>query len=197
VVCQKNTKNISRSGQKGNGVLKIRRVVTAHSEDGKAIVASDTEVEGIRAALLPGFLLHQLWGSDASPTYPDDGSPLDCPTWFPPVGGFRFFHFILPPDTGKPPELENEEAAVAEMEAKLPGLLGTMEPDNPGMHTSDTVDVLYVVSGRAILELDDGVEVELRAGDTAVQSGTRHRWHNRGSEPAHIVGALIGARRVG
>lgn len=33
--------------------MKIRRVVTGHSEDGEAIVASDTEVEGIRAGLLP------------------------------------------------------------------------------------------------------------------------------------------------
>ncbi len=84
---------------------------------------------------------------------------------------------------------------MAEVDAKLPGLLSIMEPDDPGMHTTDTVDVLYVVSGRAILELDDGVEVELKAGDTAVQNGTRHRWHNRSSEPTHIIFAVMGAHR--
>lgn len=68
---------------------------------------------------------------------------------------------------------------MAEVEARLPGLLGTMDPDHPGMHTTDMVDLVYVASGQLILELDEGVEVELKTGDTVVQSGTRHRWHNR------------------
>lgn len=180
---------------KGDSVLKIRRVVTGHSKDNKSIVSTDTEVPGFRVELFPGFEFHQLWGGDAPPTYPDDGSPMKSPTWFPPVGGFRFIHFILPTNTDQLPEVDDEEAAVTEMEAKLPGLIDIMERDNPGMHASDTIDFLYVVSGRAILELDNGIEVELRAGDTAVQSGTRHRWHNRSSEPAHIIGVLIGAHR--
>ena len=71
-----------------------------------------------------------------------------------------------------------------------------MEPDDPGMHTSDTIDFLYVVSGQAILELDDGAETVLNAGDTLVQSGTRHRWYNRTSEPAHIIAASFGANRT-
>jgi mannose-6-phosphate isomerase-like protein (cupin superfamily) len=91
--------------------------------------------------------------------------------------------------------IENQEAAVAEFESKFPGALAIMEPENPGMHTSDTIDFLYVVSGQAVLELDDGVEVELKAGDTVVQNGTRHRWHNRSHAPCHVVGAFIGAYR--
>ena len=175
--------------------MKIRRVVTGHSADGKAVVASDVDVEAIQVELLPGLEIHRVWGVDAPPTYPDDGSPSECPTYFPPVGGFRFLHTILPPDAEYQPKIEDQEAAAAEMDAKLPGVLSIMEPDDPGMHTTDTVDVLYVVSGRAILELDNGVEVELRAGDTAVQNGTRHRWHNRSGEPAHIIFAVMGAHR--
>jgi mannose-6-phosphate isomerase-like protein (cupin superfamily) len=50
-----------------------------------------------------------------------------------------------------------------------------------------------VLSGEVVCELDDGAEVTLRAGDTFVQNGTRHRWINRGSVPAVLFVALIGA----
>ncbi len=176
--------------------MKVRRVVTGHSGDGKAIVASDTEVEGTRVDLMPGIELHRLWGSDSPPAYPDDGSPMESHTYFPPVGGFRFIQFVAPPASSAAPPDVDEEAGIAEMEEKLPGLLSTLEADTPGMHTSDTVDLLYIVSGEITLELDDGMEVELLAGDTIVQSGTRHRWHNRSAKPCRIIAVCIGARRT-
>ena len=46
-----------------------------------------------------------------------------------------------------------------------------MEPDNPGMHTTDTIDFEVVLSGEVVLELDDGAETVLRPGDTVVQNG--------------------------
>ena len=52
--------------------MKMRRVVTGHSSDGKAIVASDTEVETVRVDLLPGVEYRQIWSVDAPPTYPDE-----------------------------------------------------------------------------------------------------------------------------
>lgn len=70
-----------------------------------------------------------------------------------------------------------------------------MEPDAPGMHTTDTVDLIYVISGAVAMELDDGVEIELIAGNTVVQSGTRHAWRNRGSVPCEVVAVSIGAHR--
>lgn len=174
-----------------------RRVVTGHSPDGKAIVASDAEVgEVITNDLFPGFELRTLWAGDEAPAYPDDGSPPESTSWFPPVGGFRFFQFTVPPDGSEPPGDIDPDAAVAAMEAVAPGLMATMEPDNPGFHTSDTVDVLFVVSGSCVLELDDSATIELREGDTLVQSGTRHAWRNPGGEPCLLVGRLAGARRA-
>lgn len=70
-----------------------------------------------------------------------------------------------------------------------------MEPDNPGMHTTATIDYEFVVSGEITLELDDGAEVTVRAGDTVIQSGTRHAWRNRSAEPCTMVVVLIGAHR--
>ena len=71
-----------------------------------------------------------------------------------------------------------------------------MEPDSPGMHTTDTVDFEYVVSGRIVLELDDGETVELGPGDTVVQNGTRHAWRNPFAEPCQMVVVLVGATRA-
>jgi quercetin dioxygenase-like cupin family protein len=65
------------------------------------------------------------------------------------------------------------------------------------MHTTDTIDFEVVLSGEVILELDDGVEKLLRPGDTVVQNGTRHRWSNRGTEPAVMAVFTIGAHRAG
>ena len=68
-----------------------------------------------------------------------------------------------------------------------------MEPDNPGMHTTATIDYGIVLSGQAVLELDYGATVVLNPGDTYVQNGTRHRWSNRGDAPAVIAVTLLGA----
>jgi mannose-6-phosphate isomerase-like protein (cupin superfamily) len=81
------------------------------------------------------------------------------------------------------------------MQAKLPGLLDVVEMDHPGMHTTDTVDFDVIVSGEVFLELDDGAEVLLRAGDCVIQNGTRHAWHNRSAEKCVIAVTLLGAER--
>jgi mannose-6-phosphate isomerase-like protein (cupin superfamily) len=113
------------------------------------------------------------------------------------VGGFRFGVFTVPPGSTEAPDLSgfDAEAAMATFEAALPGLLGHMEPDNPGMHTTATVDYEYVVSGRCVLELDDGATVELGPGDTVVQNGTRHAWRNPFDEPCRMAVVLVGAHR--
>jgi mannose-6-phosphate isomerase-like protein (cupin superfamily) len=175
--------------------MKVRRVVTGHTPDGRATVASDTEVDAITLGLMPGAEFHRLWGGDAAPSFPDDGSLPPTPTYFPPVGGFRFGFFTVPPKSVTLAENLNIEDALSEVEEKLPGLAAYMEEDNPGMHTTDTIDFEYVISGEVWLELDDGEEVRLRAGDTVVQNGTRHAWRNKGSEPCRMVGFIVGAHR--
>ena len=176
--------------------MQIRRVVTGHSGDGRAIVASDSVIEGFRPQLFPSMEFHALWGGDQAPTYPDDGAPLPHQSWFPPVGGFRFLAVTLPPASDEAPEIADEATAMAELEAFAPGLLAVMEPDTLGMHTTDSIDFIYVISGEVILALDDGAEVHLAAGHTIVQSGTRHAWRNPGQEPCRLIAVQIGANRA-
>ena len=173
----------------------VRRVVTGHTPDGKATVASDTEVDAITIDLLPGAEFYRLWGADEAPTFPDDGSPRPAPAYFPPVGGFRFGLFTVAPDSVAMPKDFDMQLALVELEDKLPGAAAYLEADHPGMHTTNTIDFEYVLSGEVWLELDDGKEVHLRAGDTVVQNGTRHAWRNRLAEPCRLVVCLIGAHR--
>jgi mannose-6-phosphate isomerase-like protein (cupin superfamily) len=160
------------------------------------VFASDEHLDPVTVGLVPGAEFHLLWGADHAPTFPDDGGPTPQPSYFPPVGGHRFGLFTVPPGPASLPVELDLEAALAEMEAKLPGMLGYMEPDDLGMHTTDTIDFEVVLSGEVILELDDGSETALRPGDTVVQNGTRHRWANRGTEPAVLAVILIGAHRA-
>jgi len=67
-----------------------------------------------------------------------------------------------------------------------------MESDQAGMHRTASTDLIYVVSGRVSLELDDGI-VNLSTGDTLVQNGTRHAWRNRFDEPCVLAIVLIGS----
>jgi len=175
----------------------IRRVVTGHSPAGKAIFASDEIVEPITTPLTPGLELYGLWGGDEAPRFPDEGKMPSYTTWFPAVGGFRFGLFVVPPASAGAPDLTgiDVEAAAAAFDAAVPGLAGHMEPDSPGMHTSDTIDYEYVVSGRCVLELDDGATREIGPGDTVVQNGTRHAWRNPFNEPCKLVVVLVGAHR--
>jgi quercetin dioxygenase-like cupin family protein len=171
----------------------IRRVVTGHDQAGKAVFASDETIEPITGDLVPGYQFFRMWGSDAACRFPDDGSPPSAVQYFPPLGGFRFGLFTVPPDSEAQLGEIDFEAALAEVEEKLPGMAGHMEPDQPGMHTTATVDYEFVVSGRVLLELDDGLTTELGPGDTVVQNGTRHAWRNPFDEPCTMVVVLIGA----
>jgi hypothetical protein len=173
--------------------MPVRRVVTGHDANGKSVFASDALIEPTTVALLPGSEFHQLWGADAAPTFPDDGSRPSTAAYFPPVGGFRFGMFTVPPHGSVSVGDIDMAAAFAEMETALPGLAGHMEPDAPGMHTTATIDFEVVLEGEVWLELDDGAEVHLRVGDTVVQNGTRHAWHNHGTTMARLAVFLIGA----
>jgi hypothetical protein len=171
--------------------------VTGHDQRGKAVFVSDEEVDPVTLDLMPEAEFHRLWGADQAPTFPDSGAATPQPHYFPPVGGYRFGLFTLPPATVRPRGDIDLQAALEEMEAKLPGMASHLEPDDPGMHTTDTIDFEIVLSGEVVLELDDHSERVLRPGDTVVQNGTRHRWANRGSQPAVLAVFMTGARRGG
>jgi mannose-6-phosphate isomerase-like protein (cupin superfamily) len=178
--------------------MTVRRVSTGHDVTGKAIFTVDDQVAATTLMLAPAVSYHELWRADSTPTLPNDGLPTTGPDFFPPVGGYRFFILTLQPEGSTRMADDIDIAAgLREMEDKTPGMLAHSEAENPGMHRTDSVDFEIVLTGELVLELDDGAETVLRAGDVNIQNGTRHRWHNRGEQPATMACFLLGATRVG
>lgn len=176
--------------------MRVRRVVTGQTATGDAVV-SDTAVEPITVQLMPGSEFFYLWGSDTVVTVPTSGEQPAAPSWYPPVGGFRFGMFTLAPQSAAAAEDIDLAAAMAEVQQKLPGVIEQMDPAHPDRHATNSVDFVVVLSGEAWLELDNGERTLLRAGDTVVQNGTRHAWHNASDQPCVMAAVLVGANRAG
>ena len=85
-------------------------------------------------------------GADQAPAFPGDGGPTAQPSYFPPVGGYRFGLATIHPATVSAPADPDIQAGLADIEEKLPGLMAYVEPDNPGMHTTDTIDFVVILS---------------------------------------------------
>ena len=68
-------------------------------------------------------------------------------------------------------------------------------PGEAGWHTTATIDVDVVLSGRLELSLPDTPPVVLGPGEAVVQRGTHHKWRPVGDEPVEWV-ALDAGRRL-
>jgi mannose-6-phosphate isomerase-like protein (cupin superfamily) len=180
----------------------MKRIVTAHDPKGKSIFVSEGEPPKRVRMAGGGLEITEVWGTEDAPTLPSaHGDPTMAPhPYFPAPGGTRFVIVRFPP-AGSAEQagvaVADPAAAAKEFFDQFPGLAELMEPDHPGMHASPTVDYLVVLSGEIELELDDGVKRRLRAGDCAVQNGTRHAWRNPGNVDCVLVAVVIGARRDG
>ena len=169
--------------------MTVRCVITGRDASGKSVIARD---ELVPPKSVLGFEFHRLWGSDEVAALPSDGKAAVPRMYFPPPGGYRFGFFLLPPHTDAIPP-EKFMTALPEMLEKLPGLVEVLEPEHAGMHTTQTVDFDVVLAGEVWLELDDGKEILLKAGECVVQNGTRHAWHNRSPEKCVLAVCLLGA----
>jgi quercetin dioxygenase-like cupin family protein len=148
----------------------IRRVVTGHSRDGFARVLRDGAASNAKFAPT-GAVSTLIWCSDQSPA--DIAMGDDAEDY-----GARI--------TGTAPPAHGSRFAVIEFP---PGSRG-------GMHRTDSLDYVIVLSGTINMALDDG-EVTLAAGDVLVQRGTNHSWINRSAAAARIAVVLLDAAPLG
>lgn len=144
----------------------IRRVVTGHDKNGKAIVLYD-EISKTAMSRRPGQTGCVVWTTEGFPI-DNDGSNDD---------GAREVQTGLPNGT------------IFRINKLDPGV-------TPRMHRTDTIDYAIVMSGECDMEMDDGLMVHLKAGDVLVQRGTIHNWQNNGTEPCMIAFILIDAKPV-
>jgi mannose-6-phosphate isomerase-like protein (cupin superfamily) len=148
-------------------MLSIRRVVTGHDSEGKAIVVKDEISKNVISGR-KGANSTVVWSTGAFPT--DNSSDADD-------GGARSVATTDPNGT------------VFRIVQYEPGVA-------PRVHRTDSVDYAVVMAGEIDMELDDGVVVHLKQGDVVVQRGTIHNWVNRGTAPCVIAFSLVAARPV-
>ncbi|HWP44781.1 MAG TPA: cupin domain-containing protein, partial [Blastocatellia bacterium] len=182
---------------------RIRRIVTGHNEQGRAVFVNEgAPPRRISFDNLPGLEFIELWATDSIPSIPadHDDPTVTMKSFVPKPAGTRFRIVSFPSGLEMKKLIEAGFDPIAFREEyikKVPGLAESHEVEDPGMHTTDTVDYGIVLSGEIYLELDEGKEVHLKAGDCIVQNGTRHGWRNRSTEPCVMAFIMIGAERKG
>ena len=143
--------------------LNIRRIVTAHAENGKAVVGSDaitTNVQKLRS----GNFETLLWVTECAPANVNGEDPTATP------------RDIEPPQTG----------SIFRILELVPG-------KEAYMHRTDTIDYAICLSGKCEMLLDDGDKVAFNQGDVMIQRATMHGWANPFFEPCQIAFILIGS----
>ncbi len=144
--------------------LNIRRIVTDHDSEGRAIVGTDEVMTNVHK-LRSGNIQTLIWMTDDTPAdiEGDEDPAARVIEIEPPARGSVFRILELAP--GK----------------------------DAYMHRTDTIDYAICMSGECDMLLDDDAEVHMSAGDVMVQRATWHGWANRGTEPCQIAFILIGS----
>lgn len=168
-----------------------RRVLTGLDEAGRSTIVSDAPTP-IRVAT-PGFTVCDIWRIESLPLQlPASDATTGEVLLDPPVAGLVYRVTTFPPDS--------EWDARAEWASSLGEMAGDRslvgdEDDGPiGMHQTDTVDIVTILSGE-LVAITETAETVLRPGDSLVQNGTVHTWANRGAVPCMKVAVQIGAKR--
>jgi mannose-6-phosphate isomerase-like protein (cupin superfamily) len=169
----------------------VRRVVTSHEADGKAVVVFDGVPPKIRVQPESGVTSWLLWVTDSTPA--DVSGSQDRADRMigipPPPGGsiLRIVEFRPIDDTKLPADYMSRALGADHAPSKA------WPPRHPAMHRTRSVDYAIVLSGEIDMLLDDS-EIHLQAGDVLVQQATNHAWVNRGTEPCRIAFVLIDAK---
>jgi quercetin dioxygenase-like cupin family protein len=144
--------------------VKVRRVITGHDDTGRAVVKIDETCSHFKEGRPNGFSCN-IWTTDTVPA--DNTSDKDM--------GMREGKFTM---------IEN--GSVFRILDFKPGVAKRV-------HRTDSIDYIVVMSGEIDMELEEGEEVHLKAGDVMVQRGTVHNWINRGTESCVMAVILIHA----
>src|SRR4051794_6142038 len=173
----------------------IRRVVTGHDPDGRAVVMSDGPAPFVHMSdMMPGRVSTDIWRTGETPARMVAQAPE------PTLGPGR----QMPQERGTvlrinhyPPESEAVRQMTPEASQQVFAALGNPTAAtfgkggrHPLMHRTETIDYAIVLAGEITMVLDE-VDVALSAGDIVVQCGTNHAWSNRSNAPCVVAFVLI------
>lgn len=163
----------------------MKLVITGHDETGRSIFSHAGTPPKETS---PGS--YDLWATRGALAVPDGTDAMKpAEIGYFPVDGESAFKIVSVPG-------RTARATMGEARGQMPEELAHyFEPDDPEMHTTDTIDYVVILGGRAELELDDGRTETVQTGDCVVQRGTRHAWRVTSDEPLILAATLIGASR--
>jgi len=144
---------------------KIRRVVTGHTKEGKAIFIDDQQFE---THLIPSgdAEFAKIWTTAE-----------------------------VPADLNDPTEGRDREAATTLMGGSVIRIVDMLPGAQSPFHRSASIDYGIVMSGEIELELEDGIKKTIGPGGIIVQRGTVHLWRNPSkTQHCRIVFILIEAK---
>ena len=173
-----------------------RRVVTGLNPEGVSCIVSDGPAPRV---MVMGDKFQSevdwVWASNDTPSVPHDGSEptSEIEPWFPEQRGNRLILETLGPFFGVEDTDDVDDSTSAELD-DMPTFNARYWQG--GIHSSDTIDYAIIISGQLWMQMEDGKEVMLEQGDCVVQTGVRHTWRNRGSEPCRVAFIILGATRT-
>ena len=167
----------------------VRRIVTGHDAQKRAVIASDGAPERVFDQLgEEGLVFYEIWNTQQTPALidRDGGEPAEGKlTLSPPVNGTRIRVLDIPPDKAGTDfdtvfdSIGGSDAHVEETSRR-----------HASFHRTRSIDYGIVLSGEITLLVDEG-EVAVGPGDIVVQRGTNHGWINRTDQSCRIVFILI------
>jgi hypothetical protein len=152
-------------------VTELRRVVTTTDESGQSVVQRDGAPAVTMGDSDQSLRLAVLWEA-MTPVSHDamGGDPTEGFTPLPQPGAARFVRLALPGHSSA------DDADLLDVP----------------MHRTDTLDLLYVVSGDVDLVLDSG-RVRLATGDSLVMQGDVHGWRSASPAGCVLIAVMLGA----
>ena len=154
--------------------LRVRRIITGHDPDGKAVIAADEELAGRGLAEDAGrsdATFFQLWATNEMPVDLSDGAA------------------DVQRAGSMPTIVGNGRGSVLRIGVLAPG---TRSP----MHRTESLDYGICLEGECVMETDGGDAVTVRAGDVVIQRGTNHVWHNVSDACCRFAWILLDAEPV-
>lgn len=172
-------------------ISRIKRYVTGHNKDGKAIVTyDDFAPNAVPLKGWPGAGVTEIWVTGEMPV--DNMGESDQslrPLQHDPTPNGTIFRVV---------EIPPESKSAIDTEATFAQLGSGNKPrdedkaKHPTMHKTNSVDYLVVISGEMWMIMEEG-EVLLEAGDCIVQRGTNHAWKNTSDKPCLLAAVLVDA----
>ena len=166
-------------------VAPIRRVVTGHNAQGRAIVVSDAACPHVDCILgQDDHATTEMWVTSVPADNNVPGDPVVLPHRIQPPEGSAVFRVVeFPPDETFRAALRPDQVLVQD---------DSRTSDSPMMHRTRSTDYVVMMAGELVCVMEEG-EVMMRPGDVMVQRGTNHEWQNRTNVPARAAFVMIDA----